>query len=89
MRGEFLRQAGAQRITTRTIALPVGEPAGRLGVMAKADLLAGMTGLRGIVTGMGVVSESDFDATTRQIEAELSSERISWPFYIAYGQKPR
>ena len=87
--GDFLRQAGAQRVATRTIALPVGEPAGRLGVMAKADLLAGMTGLRGIVTTMGIISESDFDANTRQIEAELSSGRISWPFYIAYGQKPR
>ena len=86
--GEYLRQAGAQQINTRTIALPVGERSGRLGAMAKADLLAGMSGLRGVVISMGLISEPDFEANQRQIEAELSSGRISWPFYIAYGQKP-
>lgn len=87
--GEYMRQAGAQQVATRSVALPVGEPGGRLGVMAKADLLAGMTGLRSIVTSMGIISESAFDENARQIEAELSSGHISWPFYIAYGQKPR
>ncbi len=87
--GVFLQQAGAQQVVTRAVALPVGEPGGRLGVMAKTDLLAGMTGLRGVVVSMGLISESDFEANTRQIEAELSSGKISWPFYIAYGQKPR
>jgi ubiquinone/menaquinone biosynthesis C-methylase UbiE len=87
--GEFLRLAGAERIATRTIALPVGERAGRLGAMAKADLLAGMSGLRGVVTSMGLISAPDFEINQRQIEGELSSGRISWPFYIAFGQKPR
>lgn len=87
--GDFLRQAGAQQIATRTVSIPVGEPAGRLGVMAKTDLLAGMTGLRGVVVNMGLISEGDFEANVRQIEEELSSGRISWPFYIAYGQKAR
>ncbi|HEY7848521.1 MAG TPA: hypothetical protein VIC27_00585, partial [Ktedonobacterales bacterium] len=60
-----------------------------LGAMAKADLLAGMSGLRGVVTSMGLISAPDFEINQRQIEEELSSGRISWPFYIAFGQKPR
>jgi SAM-dependent methyltransferase len=87
--GDFLSQAGAQNAAIRTVSLPVGEPAGRLGVMAKADLLAGMMGLRGVVVNMGLISEGDFEANARQIDAELSNGRVSWPFYIAYGQKPR
>jgi ubiquinone/menaquinone biosynthesis C-methylase UbiE len=87
--GGFLQQAGAQHIASRMIALPVGERAGRLGAMAKADLMAGMNGLRGVVTSMGLISEPDFESNSRQIEAELSSGRISWPFFIAFGQKPR
>lgn len=76
-------------IATRTIALPVGERAARLGAMAKADLLAGMSGLRGVGASMGLMSKPDLDINQRQIEAELSSGRITWPFYIVFGQKPR
>jgi SAM-dependent methyltransferase len=86
--GAFLTQAGLAHVNMRTVALPVGDRAGRIGIMAKTDLLAGMTALRGIVISMGLVSESEFDTIYQQAQAELSSGRIVWPFYIAYGQKP-
>ncbi len=85
--GAFLTGAGLRQVNARTVSLPVGEPGGRIGTMAKTDLLAGMTALRGILISMGLVTESEYEVILQQIQAELSSGQIVWPFYIAFGQK--
>ena len=72
----------------RTVALPVGEVSGRLGSMAKTDLMAGMTALRGVLINMGLVTEAEYSRVIEQVQQELSSGAITWPFFIAYGQKP-
>lgn len=85
--GMFLRGAGLANVVERSVALPVGEKVGRLGSMAKTDLMAGMTALRGVLINMGLASETEYSQVIEQVNRELSSGAITWPFYIAYGQK--
>ena len=84
---EYLRQAGAQRVERRTVYLPVGQKAGRLGSMAEADYLAILTSVRGFLISQGIITEEQHNRALAQAQAELASGSLTWPFHIAYGQK--
>lgn len=84
---EYLRQAGAQRVERRVVYLPVGHKAGRLGAMAEADYLAILSSVRAFLISQGLITEEQHSRAFAQAQAELSSGRLTWPFYIAYAQK--
>lgn len=84
---EYLRQAGAQRVERRVVHIPVGQRAGRLGAMAETDYLAILSSVRGYLISQGAISDADHAQAFAQAQAELASGRLTWPFYIAFGQK--
>ncbi|HEX8731839.1 MAG TPA: class I SAM-dependent methyltransferase [Ktedonobacterales bacterium] len=84
---EVLRQAGARNVERRLVQIPVGQRAGRLGAMAETDYMAILTSMRGFLIGQGVISEPEHTRALAQAQAELASGRLTWPFYVAFGQK--
>lgn len=84
---EYLRQAGARNVERRVVHLPVGQKAGRLGAMAETDYLAILTSVRGFLISQGLITEEQHMRALTQAQSEIASGRLTWPFYIAYGQK--
>ncbi len=84
---EFLRAAGARQVERRIVQLPVGKKTGRLGAMAETDYLAIISGMRGYLIAQGLITEERHNEVFAQARAELASGKLTWPFYIAYGQK--
>jgi ubiquinone/menaquinone biosynthesis C-methylase UbiE len=84
---EYLRQAGARRVERHTAHLPVGQRSGRLGAMAETDYIAILSSVRGYLISQGMISEAAHAEAFAQAQAELASGRLTWPFYIAVGQK--
>ena len=85
--GEYMRAAGVRRVEQRTVRLPVGKVAGRLGAMAETDYLAIYGSVRAFLIAQGLISEEQYEQEIAQARAELASGKLTWPFYIAYGQK--
>ena len=88
--GEFLREAGLPSVQARTVALPLGSWGGRVGQMMESDILAVGAAMRGVIIASGLATAEGFDATTAGSREELASDqyRSTFPFYVAYGQKP-
>jgi ubiquinone/menaquinone biosynthesis C-methylase UbiE len=84
---EYLRQAGAKQVHRQIVHLPVGQKAGRLGAMAETDYLAIYASVRAFLIGQGLISEEQYNYSLAHAQAELNSGTLTWPFYIAYGQK--
>ncbi|HEU5348271.1 MAG TPA: class I SAM-dependent methyltransferase, partial [Ktedonobacterales bacterium] len=85
--GEYLRLAGARQVEQRTIRLPVGKTTGRLGAMAEADYLAIIASVRGYLIVQGLITEEEHNRAFAQAREELASGTLTWPFYVAFGQK--
>lgn len=85
--GESLQQAGATHVEQRVVHLPVGQRAGRLGALAETDYTAILTSVRGFLISQGVFTEAEYDRALAQAQREMASGQLTWPFYIAYGQK--
>lgn len=84
---EYLRLAGARSVERRTVHLPVGKVTGRLGAMAETDYLAILSSVRGFLIAQGAITEERHNQVFAQAQAELASGSLTWPYYIAYGQK--
>lgn len=84
---QYLQQAGAKNVQRKVVHLPVGQKAGRLGAMAEADYLAIYSSVRGFLISQGLINEEQYAYALAQAQAELASGTLTWPFYIAYGQK--
>ena len=87
--GEFLKGAGLVNVQQRDIILPAGARAGRVGQMSATDYLAVISGMRGPLVAMGVVSPEEFDQTVADARVELEQGQSYWRFPLAYGQRPR
>lgn len=85
--GAYLQEAGARQVEQRTVALPVGRTTGRLGAMAETDYLAIYTSVRGFLIAQGLITDEQHNQALAQARQELASGKLTWPFYIAYGQK--
>ncbi|HEU5348270.1 MAG TPA: methyltransferase domain-containing protein [Ktedonobacterales bacterium] len=85
--GEYLRLAGARQVEQRTIRLPVGKKAGHLGAMAETDYLAAIASMRGFLIAQGLITEEEHNQAVAQAREELASGTLTWPFYVAFGQK--
>jgi ubiquinone/menaquinone biosynthesis C-methylase UbiE len=84
---EYLRLAGAKRVESQIVRLPVGQKAGRLGAMAETDYLAIYASVRAFLIGQGLITEEQYSRSLAQAQSELASGSLTWPFYIACGQK--
>lgn len=85
--GAYLQEAGARRVERRTVRLPVGKTTGRLGAMAETDYLAIFASVRSFLIAQGLITEEQHNQALAQARKELASGKLTWPFYIAYGQK--
>lgn len=85
---DMLRGLGAINVNTVQLEIPMGRPAGRVGVMAATNYIALFTGLRGPILASGV-APATYDATLAQAQSELDQGVTSSPYTLAYGQRPR
>jgi len=85
--GEYLEKAGARHVNLQRVNLPVGQKAGRLGAMAETDYLAIYSSVRAFLISQGLITEEQYNRAHAQAQAELASGKLTWPFYVAYGQK--
>ncbi|HEX8728457.1 MAG TPA: class I SAM-dependent methyltransferase [Ktedonobacterales bacterium] len=83
----YLEQAGARNVQRRIVYLPVGQKAGRLGAMAEADYLAIYASVRAFLIAQGLITEEQHAQAMAHVQTELASGTLTWPFYIACGQK--
>ncbi len=84
---EYLENAGAKQVHLQMVHLPVGHKAGRLGAMAETDYLAIYASVRAFLISQGLITEEQYNQAHAQAQAELASGTLTWPFYVAYGQK--
>jgi len=86
--GDLLRDSGAGDVTARTVNIPVGKPAGRVGAMAAVDYLTALSAVRGPLAKMGIVDEASFDAMMARGRQEFDQGVFTQPVYLAFGRKP-
>ncbi len=85
--GDFLRQAGAQNVTTRDLPLPLGRLGGHLGLMVETDYYSLHLGIRGIIIAQGIATEEAYDGAMNAARLEIARNRYIWPYFLAYGQR--
>lgn len=71
----------------RIVYLPVGQKSGRLGAMAETDYLAIYSSVRAFLIAQGLITEEKHAQAMELVHDELASGTLTWPFYIACGQK--
>jgi SAM-dependent methyltransferase len=86
--GDLLRNGGAASVTARTVNMPAGKPAGRIGAMAAVDYLTALTAVRGPLAKMGIVDEIAFDAMMARCRQEFDQGVFAQPIFLTFGQKP-
>lgn len=87
--GNYLQAAGAQNIQYRELNVPLGQAGGRVGVMMETNYFSLHGGIRGPVLAQGMTTADIFDATVIRAKAEIAQGLYVWPYYIAFGQRPR
>jgi ubiquinone/menaquinone biosynthesis C-methylase UbiE len=84
---QFLQKAGFQRVQARTLKLPVGDWGGRLGQLLVTDVLSFSQAAKPLLLAQGM-SEAECAQLIETMRRECESLRYTWPFHIAYGQRP-
>jgi hypothetical protein len=84
---EFLAQADLRDISAREINIPMGQRAGRIGVMAETNYFSVFTSTRNFIIAMGVTDAASYDAALAQARQELDQGDYVSPYYLAYGRK--
>jgi ubiquinone/menaquinone biosynthesis C-methylase UbiE len=84
---QYLRAAGFQHVHTRAIKLPVGDWGGRLGQLAKTDVLTFSQAAKPLLRAQGM-TESECAQLIDTMRRECEQLHYTWPFYIVYGQRP-
>ena len=85
---QFLPMAGLTNAVARAITLPVGAYGGRIGRLAETDVFGVVSGVKGLVTSMGITSPEAYDNAMQRARADLGSYQCVLPFYLAYAQRP-
>lgn len=85
----FLREAQLINVQIREVVLPVGQTRGHMGKLTEINLLNMYHGLRGAVIAAGVVDGATYDRCMAAMPAEFARWPHTFPFYVAYGQRPR
>lgn len=83
----YLESAGLRPAQTRTVKLPVGAWGGRIGQLAATDVQTFSQASKPLLLAQGM-SERDADALIEAMRGECETLHYTWPFTIAYGQRP-
>ncbi len=84
---QYLYTAGLSPVQTRTVKLPVGDWGGRLGQLAATDVLSFSEAAKPLLLAQGM-SASECAQLIDTMRRECEELRYTWPFHIAYGQRP-
>jgi ubiquinone/menaquinone biosynthesis C-methylase UbiE len=84
----FLRVAGLQRVTMRQGLVPIGRWGGSLGRAVETNTFAFLNSVRGLIVGSGEVNAAAYEQNTETIRAEIARGGCTFPYYVAYGQRP-
>ncbi|HEU0025655.1 MAG TPA: class I SAM-dependent methyltransferase [Ktedonobacterales bacterium] len=82
-----LGRAGFPGAQMRVLDLPVGAWAGRVGTLLATNLAEAHRSARPLLLSQGV-SEAEWEALFNAMLQEWEQQRSTWPFYIAYAQRP-
>lgn len=85
----FLREAQLVGVQLREVVLPVGQTHGHMGKLTEVNLLNMYHGLRGAIIAAGIVDAATYDQCMAAMPAEFARWPHTFPFYVAYGQRPR
>jgi SAM-dependent methyltransferase len=86
--GFFLQVAGATGVTQHTVDLPMGRHGGRVGQMVETDAISVFKGFQARMVAAGMVDDTTYTTVLEGVRAEAGSLPLTWPTYIAYGQRP-
>lgn len=78
--GEMLAQEGLEAIECQDIPVPLGEWAGHVGAMLKADVLSAFDALKGTYCSQAKVPLEQFDALVRRVAQEWELSHASYIF---------
>ncbi len=84
---ELLREVGFINVQKHTLHLPTGAWGGRIGTLVGANIDQGTQAFKPLLLAQGM-TEDDFTQFTATMRAEREQLHSTWPFYIAYGQRP-
>jgi SAM-dependent methyltransferase len=84
----YLRDAGADRVTRREVALPVGEWGGRVGSMMATDLRVTFASITHLFEAVGDLEPHEVADLIKEVQLEYEELQVSTRLAIVYGQKP-
>jgi SAM-dependent methyltransferase len=85
--GEMLAQEGLEAIECHEIPVPLGDWAGRVGAMFKADVLSAFDALKGSYCAQANVPLEQFEAIITHVAQEWEQYHASYVFHAAYGKR--
>jgi SAM-dependent methyltransferase len=85
---EYLRAAGLVNVGRHEVSLPVGRWGGRVGSLMVTDFRAGVTRVCEVLQARGRLTEQEVRTLIQEAQQEWEHGRMSYPFGIAFGQKP-
>ncbi len=85
----FLRGARLANVTMRRVPVPLGPHGGRIGRYAEQDYFAAITAMRELIASLNIAPLATYDGTVEAAREEVQHGKVTWAFYVAYGQKHR
>jgi len=85
--GAMLAQGGLEAIECHEIPVPLGDWAGHVGAMLKADVLSAFDALKGAYCAQANVPLEQFEALVTRVAQEWEQYHASYVFHAAYGKR--
>lgn len=85
--GEMLAQQGLEAIERHDIPVPLGEWAGHVGAMLKANVLSAFDALKGAYCTQANMPLEHFEAMVNRVAQEWEANHASYVFHAAYGRR--
>jgi SAM-dependent methyltransferase len=85
--GEMLAQEELEAIESHDIPVPLGEWAGHVGAMLKANVLSAFDALKGTYCAQANMPLEQFEAMVNRVAQEWEANRASYVFHAAYGRR--
>ncbi|GHO60384.1 class I SAM-dependent methyltransferase [Ktedonobacter robiniae] len=85
--GEMLAQQGLEAIESHDIPVPLGEWAGHIGAMLKANVLSAFDALKGTYCTQANMPLEHFEAMVTRVAQEWEANHASYVFHAAYGRR--
>jgi SAM-dependent methyltransferase len=84
----YLRDAGAEGVTRRVVALPVGQWGDRVGSMMATDFRVAWSSLAPVLAAAGALELQEVADLIDQVQREYEELEVSTSLAVAYGQRP-